>query len=364
MKRTFYLILALLVFAFPITASAYSDEQTEELAISSGADELKNEFLDKEELNGNKTINVFEKTITIIQKTLQDNGKSIVKSFGALMAVVLLSCVMGVIKFGESKELDHVCSFISVVAISGVAYSVLYNLFVFIKAALETLALSMSTLMPVMASLYVFGGMPAQGAASASSLALFLTVLSTINARVLLPILQISFAFCIVGATPGSVNLSAVNNLVKTTATTLMAFVFTLLGFALFIQTTVASAGDTFVTKSVRFATGVFVPIIGNMLGDASRTVMASVSVIKGTVGAVGVVLIRSAGLPPRLIVALHKFLLLLCSITAKTLGCEKESALLYDLGGVMNVLLALVCGSGAVCIIAMAVFIKAGVNL
>jgi hypothetical protein len=100
------------------------------------------------------------------------------------------------------------------------------------------------------------------------------------------------------------------------------------------------------------------------MLGDASRTVIASVSVIKGTVGAVGVVMILSAVLPPLLIVALHKFLLLLCSIVAKTLGCEKESGLLYDLGNVMNVLLALVCGSGAVCIIAMAVFIKAGVNL
>lgn len=364
MKRTFFLFIALLFFISPLSVRAYSDEQTEELAISAGADGLDNEYLDKDELSGDKSINVFEKTLTIIHDSLKDNGKSIIRSFGAVMAVVLLSCLMGVIKFGESKALDHVCSFISVVAISGVTYSVLYNLFVFIKAALEALVLSMSSLMPVMASLYVYGGSAAQGAASASSLALFLTVLSTICARVLLPLLQISFAFCIVGATPGSVNLSAVNNLVKNTTTTLMAFIFTLLGFTLFIQTTVASASDNFVTRSVRFATGVFVPVIGNMLGDASRTVIASVSVIKGTVGAVGVVMILSAVIPPLLIVALHKFMLLLCAIAAKTLGCEKESALLYDLGNVMNVLLALVCGSGAVCVIAMAVFIKAGVNL
>lgn len=363
MKRTLFIFVTLLFLAFPLTASAYSDGQTEELAVSSGVDELKNEFIDEDELSGDKSINVFEKTMIIIQKTLKDNGRSIIRSFGAIMSVVLLSCVMGVIKFGESHALDHVCSFISVVAISGVTYSVLYNLFVFIKAAMETLVLSMSSLMPVMASLYIYGGSAAQGAASASSLALFLTVLTTICARVILPLLQIAFALCIVGATPGSINLSAVNNLVKNTTTTLMAFIFTLLGFTLFIQTTVASASDNFVTRSVRFASGVFVPVIGNMLGDASRTVIASVSVIKGTVGAVGVVMILSAVLPPLLIVAIHKFLLLLCSIAAKTLGCEKESALLYDLGNVMNVLLALVCGSGAVCIIAMAVFIKAGVN-
>jgi stage III sporulation protein AE len=364
MKRTFFVFLALLFFAFPITASAYSDEQTEEFAASAGADKLENEYLNEDELSGNKGINVFEKTMMIIQDSLKDNGKSTIRAFGAILSVVLLSCVMGVIKFGESQALDHVCSFISVVAISGVTYSVLYNLFVFITAALETLALSMSALMPVMASLYIYGGNAAQGAASASSLALFLTVLSTICSKVLMPLLQISFAFCIVGATPGSVNLSAVNNLVKNTATTLMAFIFTLLGFTLLIQTTVASASDNFVTKSVRFATGVFVPVIGKMLGDASTTVIASVSVIKGTVGAVGVVMILSAVIPPLLIVVIHKFLLLLCSIAAKTLGCEKESALLYDLGNVMNVLLALVCGAGVVCVIAMAVFIKAGVNL
>ncbi len=359
----FFVVIIILFFVNPLKIQAETDEQTENLFVSSGATELENDYLSESEVSGGKHINVFEKTLMIITDTLKDNGKSIVKSFGAILSVVLLSCVMNAMKFGESQALEQVCSFISVLAISGVTYSVLYNLFVFIKAALEALVLSMTSLMPVMASLYVYGGSVSQGAAGASSLALFLTILSTINARVLLPLLQISFALCIVGATPGSVNLSAVNNLVKNTATTLMAFVFMLLGFALYIQTSIASASDTFVTRSVRFATGVFVPVIGNMLGDASRTVIASVSVVKGTVGAVGVVIILSIVLPPLLIVILHKFLLLLCSIAAKTLGCERESVLLYDLGNVMNVLLALVCGSGAVCIIAMAVFIKAGVN-
>lgn len=363
MKKLFFLLFVVLFFANPMKALAY-DENGEKIADAAGVSELENEFIERDELSGDSPINVFEKTLLIIQSALRDNGKTIIKSFGGVMAVVLLSCVMGAMKFGESKTLDNVCSFVSIIAISGVTYSVLYNMFVFVKAALESLVIAMSSLMPVMASLYIYGGSVSASAASASSLALFLTVLSTICSRVLLPLLQIAFALCIVGAMPGSVNLSSVNNLVKNTATTLMAFVFTLLGFALYIQTAVASASDNFVTRSVRFATGVFVPVIGNMLGDASRTVIASVSVVKGTVGAVGVVMILSVVLPPLLIVIVNKLLLLLCSMAAKTLGCEKESALLYDLGGVMSVLLALVSGAAVVCIIAMAVFIKAGVNI
>ncbi len=366
MKKAVVLIFIFIMIAnvLVLNGLAYDNSESENLAEKAGADELENEFLEEDELSGDKRINVFEKAFLIIRSTLRDNGASVFKSFGAIIGVILLSCVLGAMKFGGSETLDNVCAYISVLAISGVTYSVFYNLFVFVIAAMEALMLTMSSLMPVMASLYIYGGSAAAGAASASSLALFLTVLSTICTRVILPFIQIAFALCLVGAIPGSVNLSSVTTLVKNSATTVMAFIFTLLGFTLYLQTTVASAGDTFLTRSVRFATGVFVPVIGNMLGDASRTVIASVSIIKGTVGAAGVVMVLSAVLPPLIIVIIYKLMLLVCSMTARALGCERESALLYDLGNVTGVLLALVMGAGAVCIIAMAVFIKAGVNV
>lgn len=365
MKKT-AAVFIVFVFAFylcSLNACAYADDNTQSIAEKVGDYKPETEFLTADELNGDRHINVFEKTLSIIYSALKDNGKSILKSFGAIMGVVLLSCVMGAMKFGGSEALDGATAFISILAISGVTYSVLYNLFVFVIAAMESLMLTMSSLMPIMASLYIYGGNAAAGAASAGALSLFLTVLSTICTKVILPLLQIAFALCLVGAIPGSVSLGSVTTLVKNTATTLMAFIFTLLGFTLYLQTTVASASDTFMTRSVRFASGVFVPVIGNMLGDASRTVVASVSIIKGTVGASGVVMILSAVLPPIIIVVIYKLMLLACSIMARALGCERESALLYDLGGIMGVLLALVLGAGAVCIIAMAVFIKAGVG-
>lgn len=353
-----------LIFLFPIfeyDAYAYSDSATESIADSAGALDISSDVLDEDELSGNKSINIFEKVIIIISDSFKENGKTVLRSFGAVLGVLILCCVMGAMKFGGSEALDNACGYISVLALSGVTYSVLYNLFIFVIASMESLTLAMSSLMPVMASLYVFGGTSAAGAASASGMTLFLTVLAAICTKVILPLLQIAFALCLVGAIPGSINLNSVSNLVRNTATTLMAFIFTLLGFTLYLQTNIASASDTFFTRSVRFASGVFVPVIGGMLGDASRTVMASVSVIKGTVGAAGVVIILSAVLPPLLAVILNKLMLLGCSIAAKALGCDKESALLYDLGGILGVLLALVAGAGAVCVIAMAVFIQTG---
>ncbi len=364
MKKILFVLTVVFLVSpcFSLRAGAYSDERTESIAEEAGVDGLENDFVTSDELSGDKNINVFEKTMMIISDAFSKNGISVMKSFGAVVGIILLTCVMNSMKFGGSEALDNVCAYVSVLVLSGVSYRILYNLFVYITASMESLSLAVSSLLPVTASLYVFGGSPAVSAASSSGLLMLLTVISTLCSKVLLPLLRISFALCLTGAIPGSINMSSVTNLVKNTSTTVMAFLFSLLGFALYLQTAVASASDTFVTRSVKFATGVFVPVIGNMLGDASRTVMASVSVLKGTVGVVGVVIILSAVLPPLIVVVLNKLMLLLCGITAKMLGCDRESALLYDLCGVLNVLLALVAGAGSVSIIALAVFIKTGV--
>jgi len=364
MKKLFIAFCVFMLFDFfTLTAFAYTNENAQSIADKAGADEIKSDYLSEDEVSGDKNINVFEKAFQIIVSAFSDSGISVIKSFGAILAVILLACIMSAMKFGGSETLDAVGGYISVLALSGVTYSVLYNLFVFVIASMEALTVGMSTLMPIMASLYAFGGTTATGAAGTAGLTLFFTVLSAICTKVLLPLLQISFALCLVGAVPSSVNLSAVTNLVKNTATTLMAFIFTLLGFTLYLQTAVASASDTYLTRSVKFASGVFVPVIGNMLGDAAKTVIASVSVVKGTVGASGVVIVLSAVLPPIIAVILNKLLLLGCGIIAKSLGCERESVFLYDLLGITSVLLALVTGAGVICIIALAVFVKSGVT-
>lgn len=364
MKKTGILIFTVIIISFSlsISANAYSDEQTESIAEEAGAKDLENQYLEEDELSGDKSINLYEKAWSIISESISENGGSVIKSFGTVLGTILLCAVMHAMKFG-GEALDNAVGYISVLALSGVTYSLLYKLFVIVTASMESLIVAMTSLNPVMASLFVSGGTVAAGAAVNTGLTLFLTVLNTVCVKIILPLLQISFSLSLASAMPSGINLSSVTNLVRSTSTTLLAFVFTLLGFILYFQTAVAATGDNLATRSIKFASGVFVPVIGGMLGDATKTVLASVSVIKGTVGAAGVVIVLSIALPPFIIVAANKLMLLLCSITAKALGCDRESAMLYDLGGILNLLLALAAGAGVVCVITFAVFVKTGLT-
>ena len=223
------IIAALILPLCSFEAFAYSDPQTEDLASKAEADEISNEFLDKDELSGDKNLNIFQKVLEITLSALSKNGSGILRSFGSILGVLVLCCVMGAMKFGESPVMDAAGSFISVLALSGVTYSVLYNLFIFTIAAMENLNIAISALAPTMGALYAFGGCSATGAASAATLSLFLSVLSVVCTKIILPLTRVSFALSLSGALPNSINLSSVTNLIKNCGTIILTFVFSLL---------------------------------------------------------------------------------------------------------------------------------------
>jgi stage III sporulation protein AE len=132
----------------------------------------------------------------------------------------------------------------------------------------------------------------------------------------------------------------------------------------MYLQTTVAASADNYAYRTARFASGVFVPVIGSIIGDATRTVFGSIGVIKSTAGAIGITVILSIVIPPIILVVLYKFAVLGSAILSRVLGCERESHFLYELNGIMNVLMALIIGAAAVLVVAVAVFIKTGVSV
>lgn len=364
MKRLLFAVFALpLIFALLSTAVIADEPErdadlTASIADIAGVDGLEGGHITADELSGSKSVNIFEKLLEIISESLTKNGGSLMSRFGLLLASVVFCGLMSALKFGL-EGLDRASGYITLLVVSAAAYSLMYDLFIFVTASMESLTLAMTSLLPVTSSLYAMGGNPGAAAASASGLMIFLTVLQAICTKILLPLLRVTFALSLAGAMPGSVDLSPVTSLVRTTATTVLSFLFTLLGFALYLQTAVSAAGDSYLTRSVRFASGVFVPVIGSMLGDAFRTVAASVGVVKGVVGGVGVTLILSAIIPPIVVVLIYRIMLTVCAVTAKALGCENEGKLLTSLTGLTGILTALTAGSGAVCLIAMAAFVR-----
>lgn len=356
--------LFMLVFA-GVKCAAFETSCENEIAELAGMKDISVDVLTEEELSGDSEINLFGKILQFITNAFKTGAVSALQCFALIMTVVILSSVFSAFKWTTANPSLHLAyEYISILALSGVTFTIFTSVFEFVQKALESLNTFMASLLPVVSSLYIFGGNPAASAASNSALLLFFSLMSTISSKFLMPFLQIAFALCLATALPGTVNLTSVSTLVKNTTTTVMAFIFSLFGFVMYLQTTIAASADNYTYRTVRFASGVFVPVIGSIIGDATRTVFGSIGVIKSTAGAIGITVILSIVIPPIVLVIFYKLALLGCAILSRVLGCEKESSFLYELNGIMNVLMALVIGSAAVLIIAIAVFIKTGVSV
>ncbi|MDL2287093.1 stage III sporulation protein AE [Eubacteriales bacterium OttesenSCG-928-G02] len=367
MKKMFVVLLftVILIIVLPSPVYAYNEDE-KNIASEAGVDEISfSEVLTETEKNGDDHINFFDKIFVIIKSSFNNILKNALTSFYSILCVVVLSSIFSTLKQTSiNAALSTAFDFISLLALTGIVFFTLNSAFKFAADVLTRLHMFMTALLPVSASLLTMSGNVTAGAASSSSLLFFLTVVQGIADKLLFPLLQIGFAITLAGSLPGTINLQSLTTLVKNSLTTLMAFVFSIFGVVMYFQTTIAAASDNYIFRSVRFASGVFVPIIGSMVGDAARTVMASVDTVKSSVGAMGVITVLSMVLPVIIYIIMYKAVILINAIISRMLGCDRESKLLYDVNSLMSILMSLMIGVSVIFIIAIAMFIKTGVSI
>ena len=362
-KVGFFILLIFLILE--INCSAFETSTENDIADRAGVGDISADVITEEERSGDSKINLFGKIMIFIADAFKTGAVSSLQSFALIMTVIILVSIFSAFKWTTANTSLHTAyEYIAVLALSGVTFGIFTNVFSFAAKAMQSLNVFMAGLLPITSSLYLFGGNPAAASASNGAMLLFFSVLTMVISKFLMPFLQISFALCLASAIPGTVNLTSISTLVRNTTTTVLAFLFSIFGFIMYLQTAIAASADNYAYRSVKFASGVFIPVIGNMLGDATRTVFGSIGVIKSVTGAIGITVILSILIPPIVLVILYKFALLGSAIISRVMGCDRESRFLYELNGILNVLMALMVGAGAVLIIAVAIFIKTGVSV
>lgn len=350
------LLVLILVLSVPLTA--YADD-TEVILKQSGADALVDE-------NSPSTAEGFKlKTISILKDSLQAALGSLLSAFSKICTCLLLIAVMNSFKSIQAdSSLDSAFDFLSAAVLTCVSFPVLLSVFNSARTAIENLSLFGSALMPIMASLYALGGNTATAVTANSSFAVLLTVTEIISSKVLIPFLQLGFGFTLAGALPSSERLGSITSFIKNALCILIAFIFSLIGFIFYFQSSITAVADNYAYRGLKFASATFIPIIGNMLGESARTVFGAVSVVKSSTGAVGVATMLAYILPSVIMTVLYKLMFLLCSALARLAGLEKESRFFAEMNALLSVVMALLIGCSALFVVLIAVFIKSGVTV
>ena len=111
----------------------------------------------------------------------------------------------------------------------------------------------------------------------------------------------------------------------------------------------VGGTTDAIALKATKLTISGAVPVVGNILSDASEAILVSAGIMKNAAGIYGLLTVIALMIGPFMRIGVQYLMLKITSGLCETLGTKEMSALIKDFSSAMGLVLAM---TGAVCVI------------
>ena len=297
---------------------------------------------------------VFSRLFSSISKALREEAKL----FAGILAVLLIASFARAFRYAfASDSVGDATQLVGVLVLAASCYATLYSAFLSLYDALKALCGLVGGFLPVTGAIYTLSGAATTLVAQSASMLTALAVLDSIITSYLFPLLSLSFALAAANAVSG-LKLQALSRFFRKTVSVLLGALFTVLLFILSIQTLIGAANDTLVLRGSRYAAANFVPAVGNLFGEAAKSVFAALNVVRTEVGTVAVFAILWILLAPLVGLGVRRALFHLCSAIASALDLDAQAQFLSECGETLGLGLAIGLSCGIFFVLAFAVFL------
>lgn len=145
--------------------------------------------------------------------------------------------------------------------------------------------------------------------------------LNYISENIFVPVTNCFLALGICSGIRHELNLNGTISMLKKLITTAISTVSAVFVSILSVKTAVASRADALGLRSIRFAINSVVPVIGSSISEGLLSIQSYSSLIKTSVGIVGIIAVAGIFLPALIEVNLWRFILALASMCAELFG-------------------------------------------
>ena len=352
--------------AIPVKAEEYSTMPPEysdfrDTIDAEIADKLPDGFFsdDKEEINdlAGELIGP-ESILNMLIDALGVGLESAAPTLALVLGIVVLSallCSFASSVGGLSRAVEGSIRLCTFTAISGMAVKCVESLSLYF----ERLFSAVAGFLPLSAALYAMGGNLTAAAGTGATLGITLTVVQFFCTKTVIPV----FCLCLctsmlsVFEGQGSSAAGSVSGVIRKWYTTALAFVMMILTCSLGGSTLLASKADNMAMRGAKFAASSFIPVSGGTVSSTLGTLAASVELLRGSVGVIGIVIIIMMLLPTIIELALLRGVFAIGGFCASTLGAHAEAKLLCELDSLYGYLEGIAALSAVVFIIAFGIF-------
>lgn len=303
----FALIIIIPSICFAEQGISYEDyrSQTEDYDLSSFEllDNDTKELLDKLEINDFDYENItdisLKSIINYIFSLFEKNYDTPLKCCLILVCFIILSSIVK--SFDMRLAGDSVSDMYSTVSNLVIAVFLVTRIYASIKLACSSIEICSDftyAFFPAFCIICATSGSAATSFAVNGSLLLFSQALNFISANVFLPIVNCFMGISICSCIRRDLNMGSIVSALKNLITKSISALSALFVSYLSLKTAVASRADAIGLRSVRFAINSVVPVIGSSISEGLLSIQSYSSLIKTSVGVVGIIAICAVFMP------------------------------------------------------------------
>ena len=365
------LILVLLLILIPnssIATEQIIDDQMEALNLSSfiteGEKYTKEAFpdLNVEDLITNSLTGQIDNSI-LYKALLKLLGKEVVSSITMLGSILVIIVLHSILKsIGENLGNDSVSKiayFIEYILIITIIMSNFATIITTIQNTISNLVGFMNTLVPILIALVIATGQVASGALIQPILIFAIVFIGNIINLIVLPIVTVSMVLSIVSNISDKIQIGNLAKFFKSSVTWFLGFVITIFVGLLSLEGTLTSSVDGLTIKGIKTAASTFIPVVGKALGDSVDTVLGATSLIKNSVGFVGIIIVIGICVLPIIKLIVLNVMYSFVGAISEPLADKKIVNVINQMAGVFKILLGIMFFIAVLLIIGIALTLK-----
>lgn len=160
---------------------------------------------------------------------------------------------------------------------------------------------------------------------------------SQLSSMFFVPLTGLIMMVTLLSSVSDNVNSAKIISLLKKIISIVLGVLSTVFVGLVTIKGALASSADSVSVKGIKLLAGNTIPIVGGAIGDAYTSVLGSLNLIKGTVGAFGIFAIAAVNIPVITEMLLWMIAVNICSALCGLLGEENAAKVLDGVSGVLS---------------------------
>ena len=299
----------------------------------------------------------------IYKAILKILGKEVVTSItmiGTILIIIIVHSILKTISENLGNEnTAKIAYFIEYILIITIIINNFASIMQSIQSTISNLVGFMNMLVPLLIALITATGQVATGTILQPVLIFSVVFIGNIISLVVLPIVTASMILSIASNLSDKVQIGNLAKFFKSGVTWLLGFVITIFVGLVSLEGTLTSSVDGITIKGIKSATGAFIPVVGKSFVDSLDTVIGSTSIIKNSIGFVGIIIIIGICVMPIIKLTVLSVLYSFMGAITEPLADKKIVDVINQMAGVFKILLGVMFFMAVLLIIGVALTLK-----